>query len=512
MLLSASIVPSLLSLLLISHANSLSDCLSVKSSKYCGAVGDYKVPKDVNPWLRSLFNDPKIQWPNPVADAAEFDKMFESMVLTNREEWYIRQYGRCSFKSRDRYFTTFLCGGLLFATNNPNSNSSYQCGTNSPKICRQTMLDWYDSLEAAAKDKDICPLSDEDRVKLLAALNTDRKNDLTTPWIIANENCVSGAQSESETCGWASNAVACSKNCTSSALSCGSTAGLPSSSQSSSPSDTVLIIIGICCAFAAIGLGFFIISAINRRKRLAYVLEQVKKMKEKEANLSSTTSTLPTPSSSTLNQPDSLSPKPSSALENRTATASSDSKTNKQLQTHTVFVTFDEPLHEDEIVVLKGDLIQLIRSFEDGWVHGINLRTNQAGVFPHACLFPNLSHTDTDKVDDQMEEEQNDEDDKATMASTVLTGVSSNAPTVLSRSSPYTVRKEYPPNPVIQQTDTHYDIDSLIPLHTFSDQRRDSVSSMDSTVVSCGNWRPQRTYSVVSSNLSLSAVGGKNRQ
>ena len=40
------------------------------------------------------------------------------------------------------------------------------------------------------------------------------------------------------------------------------------------------------------------------------------------------------------------------------------------------------PRMQDEIQLLPGDLVYLIKSYDDGWSKGYNLRTGREGVFP----------------------------------------------------------------------------------------------------------------------------------
>ncbi|KAI8811627.1 hypothetical protein BJ742DRAFT_655359, partial [Cladochytrium replicatum] len=42
----------------------------------------------------------------------------------------------------------------------------------------------------------------------------------------------------------------------------------------------------------------------------------------------------------------------------------------------------------DEIELLKGDEVEILEQYEDGWAFGLNLETNQSGAFPLSCLEP----------------------------------------------------------------------------------------------------------------------------
>ncbi|KAI9101892.1 hypothetical protein DFS34DRAFT_435220 [Phlyctochytrium arcticum] len=49
-------------------------------------------------------------------------------------------------------------------------------------------------------------------------------------------------------------------------------------------------------------------------------------------------------------------------------------------------VTQYEPCETDEVGLEPGDIIKVMKVFEDGWGWGINTRSNKRGVFPVVCL------------------------------------------------------------------------------------------------------------------------------
>ncbi|VDO41426.1 unnamed protein product [Onchocerca flexuosa] len=53
--------------------------------------------------------------------------------------------------------------------------------------------------------------------------------------------------------------------------------------------------------------------------------------------------------------------------------------------THRVHSSFI-PRHDDEILLEIGDAVHVERECEDHWCYGINLRTNQHGIFPSAHI------------------------------------------------------------------------------------------------------------------------------
>lgn len=52
------------------------------------------------------------------------------------------------------------------------------------------------------------------------------------------------------------------------------------------------------------------------------------------------------------------------------------------------------PSEDDEIKLNLGDLIEITTIFEDGWCEGINISTNQRGVFPRSCVIEEDQYQD----------------------------------------------------------------------------------------------------------------------
>ena len=44
------------------------------------------------------------------------------------------------------------------------------------------------------------------------------------------------------------------------------------------------------------------------------------------------------------------------------------------------------PEQDDEISLGVGDKVEIIKKFQDGWAHGINLKTGKDGIFPMSCV------------------------------------------------------------------------------------------------------------------------------
>ncbi|KAJ3249775.1 hypothetical protein HDU77_007451 [Chytriomyces hyalinus] len=44
------------------------------------------------------------------------------------------------------------------------------------------------------------------------------------------------------------------------------------------------------------------------------------------------------------------------------------------------------PAISDELEIAVGDLVNVLESFDDGWMKGVNVRTGETGLFPAACL------------------------------------------------------------------------------------------------------------------------------
>ncbi|KAI8611634.1 hypothetical protein BC830DRAFT_1140373 [Chytriomyces sp. MP71] len=52
---------------------------------------------------------------------------------------------------------------------------------------------------------------------------------------------------------------------------------------------------------------------------------------------------------------------------------------------HTAMFSFS-PQQSDEIVLMVGDTVKLIKEYDDGWGYGVNLKTQLEGLFPLDCL------------------------------------------------------------------------------------------------------------------------------
>jgi len=109
-------------------------------------------------------------------------------------------------------------------------------------------------------------------------------------------------------------------------------------------------------------------------------------------------------SSSKLNIPSTLENKTfsmasSTMLSNRISTTSTDKELNSTpyRAVHTY-----EPQLNDELLLEIGDIVEVVYIYDDGWVWGINTRTNESGACPMLCL-EKADDSDTDfSVDEKM--------------------------------------------------------------------------------------------------------------
>ncbi|KAI9145830.1 hypothetical protein BKA69DRAFT_1045813 [Paraphysoderma sedebokerense] len=357
-----------------------SQCMSLKGSRYCKEFGQFTVPKDPSPWLRSLYNQTDLVRPR-FETVEDFDKLLDAELVNIASTFFNRGYG-CTMNGRDRYETTILCGAYIQVSNGVNIPlENYRCGTSIAKVCSSTLTDWYDSLENAIKDPNICPLNETERAKALSTVAAGRISDANVDWLSGKpENkCIDGRVNEKARCGYSTDAMAKKMNC-------------PSMLVSSESSNTGLgagEIIGIVCAVigAVLITGVSVMAYRKRRGMNTAKIHKSSADSEEENNSDNRSPTvmispLSYKSQQKFHYPDLHVDIPPPSLPRTAADSSWPNSVSTDSTVFTAVEDFASPSNVDEVVIRKGDQVYIEEIFDDGWALGRNLTTGVTGMFP----------------------------------------------------------------------------------------------------------------------------------
>ncbi|KAI9136890.1 hypothetical protein BKA69DRAFT_1101483 [Paraphysoderma sedebokerense] len=154
-------------------------------------------------------------------------------------------------------------------------------------------------------------------------------------------------------------------------------AGLGSSnSTATKASVTVGIGIGVAIAAVAAAFGLYVMVKKLRAKPEEDSLEEAKSTRN---SMLSTEPVIPSKEFTVLtaDRPMSILPAP--------VALPSTPMPSDPIGTATVRNIYS-PRDDDEVTVQIGDVIEIFRRYDDGWVYGRNTRTNQSGVLPEMIL------------------------------------------------------------------------------------------------------------------------------
>lgn len=355
-------------------------CVSLDGSKTCWSFNGYAVGADVNPWLKTTFQNESLSHPQ-LQNVADFDKMMLQILPYIGPRFYQVSFG-CSMYGGDRYTATILCANVVHYFNGPNANARSKCGDSFAAVCQNTFDDWYNSLTDSAKNETICPMSPADRQFVLGEINNKRAEYKNTEYLNGTgQTCIAGDQNEPDKCGWFTHDIACEKNCSSPTLDC------VQATDNSSGVSIAGIIGGVVGAVVGLALLVLFILAFRRRRRRHRKMESIGASVYPAGTDAMTVVHIGNPATGAIVGGASGVGGVGGAVGASLAAAPVFSQ-NRGTEA-IAYGDYLQPQRNDEVTIMRGDRVAIHEAYDDGWGFIQNFSSGEQGMAPLVIFDPN---------------------------------------------------------------------------------------------------------------------------